>query len=161
MLDMTITGATEVEALFNRLEKKEAAKITRKGVRDVAKSTILPAAKSNAQSIVGGETGVKLAKNMTVRTMTKLHRGHYGSKVIIKPDDAFVHITKGGQRYYIPNAIEYGHAFPGRGGRKNAPKDVPPMPFMRKTYEQNRKKAITYLAIRMRILLEEAVGRLK
>jgi hypothetical protein len=38
-------------------------------------------------------------------------------------------------RYYIPVAIEYGHAFPGRGrasgGGKHPPKDVAAKPFLR------------------------------
>ena len=161
MMDLRITGAKEIENLLKQLETKEAAKMCRKGTRDVQKSAILPDAKSNAMSIVRGALGAKIASSFVVRAMTKLKRGHYGAKTIIKPVEEFVHITKEGQRYYIPYAVEYGHAFPGRGGKKNSPKDVKPMPFMRKAYEENKQQAVTHLSIRMKILLEEAVRRLK
>ena len=157
-MDMQVFGAKEVALLLEKLEKKETPKIVRKGTRDAMKSAVLPDAKTNAQSMVGGSMGAKIARSLAVRAMTKMKRGHYGSKVIIKASDLFVHISNAGKRYFIPFAIEYGHAYPGRGG-KNAPKDVKPMPFMRKAYEANRKKAAGHLLKRMRILVDEAVRR--
>jgi len=157
MVSLTITGAKEVEHLLDQLEKKETGKICRKGTRDVQKSAILPDTKANALSVVGGDMGTKIAKYLGVRAMTKLKRGHYGAKTIIKPYDEFIHVTKEGKRYYIPFAIEYGHGFHGRSGNK----DVRPMPYMRKAYEENKQKAVSHLSIRIKILLEEAVRRLR
>lgn len=155
MMKMQMQGAKDIERLFNKLERKEAAKGTRKAVRETQKETVLKDAVSNASSMVGGETGAKLSKSLAVRTMTKLKRGHYGAKVIIKPTDFFVHIAEDGSRHYIPNAIEYGHGFPGRAGQK----DVKPIPFMRKSFESNRLKAAGVFSRKVISYLESAVKR--
>ncbi len=140
MIDAVITGHEELAKLFTRLTKTELAKAARKATREANKQVTLPAAVRGA-SAIGGEMGGLIAQSLTVRSMTKLKKGHYGTKVIIKPSDQFVYYSQTGKRYFIPTAIEYGHAFPGRGGIPYAPKDVAPRPFMRSAYEAKRRAA--------------------
>lgn len=146
---MELIGAKEIQRVLDRMEKKEVAKICRQTTRDVNKSDMLPAYQRNAASMVGGEMGALIAKNLTVRAMTKLGRNAYGAQAILKEIDAFVHIDKNNKRHYIPAAIEYGHAFPGRGGGKNAPKDVPANPFASSAFEANKDR--TYRRTRQQI----------
>jgi hypothetical protein len=106
--------------------------------------------------------------------MTKLNRGHYGNKVIMKDTDSLVYFTKGtafdiatkkmikttkhpSKRYFIPSAIEYGHAFPGKGGKKGGLKDVPAKPFARPAYEANREATTKRTLDLLWIKLKEAV----
>jgi len=72
-----------------------------------------------------------------------MKRGSYGAKVVIKADDAFVHISADGTRSYIPNAIEYGHAGPGDAGGAKVAK---PIPFQRSAYEEKRRPLAEYFA---------------
>lgn len=143
MIKMQIENAQAVQNALNAFEKKVAKKVVRQGVR-AAWKPLLDRAKANAKANVGGEMGNLLAKHMTLRAFRRQKKGQYGMLVRIKPGiDKFVQYSMGsafsitgkrkqisGSRYYIPSAIEYGHAFPGRGG-KGAPKDVAAMPFMR------------------------------
>ena len=60
----------------------------------------------------------------------------YGVMTMIDPrEESFIYYTKDKQRYYLPSAIEYGHAFPGRGGGKGSPKDVAAMPYLRPAFD--------------------------
>lgn len=157
MMQVTLQGAKEIERLFRQLERKESAKAARKATRETQKETVLKDAKTNATSMVGGEMGGKLSRSLAVRKMDKLMRGDYGAKTIIKESDFFVHIAEDGTRHYIPNAIEYGHGFPGNAGNK----DVSPIPFMRKAFEDNRTRAYLKMAPKIMKLLNEAVRRNK
>lgn len=155
MIEMTLAGVKEVEAKLVGLERKVAKKLVRTALRAAAKPIQL-AAKSNAIGVVGGKMGGLLAGNLQVRAFKKQRPGQYGLYVGLKPDvDEFVSRGQGygelrtkevrslgGQfsRAYIPNAIEYGHAFPGRGG-KNAPKDVPAMPYMRPAMDSKKDES--------------------
>lgn len=143
---MTLEGGKETERKLKALERKVAKKIVRKGVREGLKPTH-KAAKSNAKSMVGGEMGALLKKNIILRRFKKQRRGSYAMAVRIKSESEgapqeFVHKTKDGERYYIPAAIEFGHAAPGRGGGKNPPKDMPAIPFMRNASDANLKKGV-------------------
>ena len=133
---MTVKGAKELEKMLSRLEKKESAKIARKETRNAQKTVMLPEVKSNANSMVGGDMGRTIAKKLAVRAMTKMKRGSYGAKVVIKPHEAFVYESAAGVRSYIPNAIEYGHAGPWNAGGIKVAK---PIPFKRKAYEEKRR----------------------
>ena len=155
MIDAEIQGVKEIERLFKQLETKESAKAVRSSTRITQKETNLKDAKSNASSMVGGNTGKKIARNLVVRAMTGLKRGHYGIKVMIKPTDAFVVESKDEKRYYIPTAIEYGHGYPGRSGNK----DVKPIPFMRNAFEKNRHKVVNVLRKYTLNKLDEFVRR--
>lgn len=139
MIQMTITGAKEIEAKLVSLEKKVAKSIVRKAVRAGAKP-IHVTAKANALNAVGGTMGSKISRALAVRAFRRQRRGQYGVNVIFKDDPMLIHITKDGTRQYIPAAIEYGHAFPGRGG-KNAPKDVPARPYMRPAFDSKKGEA--------------------
>ena len=75
--------------------------------------------------------GALIARKLQLRTFRRQKKGQYGMLVRIRPGvDEFVVVSKSGRRGYIPAAIEYGHAFPYRGG-KGAAKDVAARPFMR------------------------------
>ena len=169
---LDIQGVKEVMSILSALEKKEAGKIARTATRQANKEITLPALKASALRISrvdGGGMGAKISNAMKVRAMTKLNRGSYGSKCLIEETEDFIYYTKGsafdlqtkklikgsGKRYFIPAAIEYGHAFPGRGGGRNAPKDVKPQPFLRPVYESNRLK----IAQRTLDLLREGIHK--
>ena len=141
-IGFTIKGAKEISSLLKTIERKESAKIARKSTRESNKEIIAPALKQSAVNMVGGRLGGLIANAVAVRAMTKMRRGNYGSKVILKDTDALVYHTKDGHRFYIPSAIEYGHAFPGRGRGKNPPKDVAANPFARTVYEANAMRTI-------------------
>ena len=71
--------------------------------------------------------------------MKRLGRDKYGIRIAQKPDvDEFVHISKTGERTYIPNAIEYGHAAPNDAG---GIKVAAPIPFMRQAADRMFPKA--------------------
>lgn len=152
---MTITGAKEIDKKLHKLATKDVSTSARKSTRESQKAVMLPAVKSNAEGMVGGSMGTLIAKNLTVRAMTKMQRGSYGAKVVIKPTDAFVYFSADGTRSYIPNAIEYGHAAPGDAG---GTKIVGPNPFQRKAYEQKRKPLAAHFS-RMIVRLIEAAAK--
>ena len=175
-IGMTVTGAKELQAMLTRLERKETAKITRDNLKLAQETIMRPAIGAKALGIDrGGESnkgiGMEIAKNLMVVAMKKMHRYSYGRKVIIKETDAFVYFAKDGTRYYIPNAIEYGHAFPGSGrgaymamgqtesqARKSASKnkDVKPIPFQRAAYEEKRRPLAEYFAKKVTKAIELA-----
>ena len=142
MISMTLEGGKQLEAKLLGLERKVAKKIVRSAVRAGSKP-ILSAAKANAQSIVGGTMGGTIARSLQVRAMKKQRRSQYAVKIqhSEKANDQLVHIAASGEREYIPNAIEYGHAAPGRGGGKNSPKDVPSRPYMRPAFDSSKGSA--------------------
>ena len=135
MAELTVKGFKELERKLRALPAKVGTKAAKQGLRAGAK-VIQAATKANARSMVGGSMGKLIAKAAVVRAGRK--RGSvYSFQVGMDPKltDQLVHITADGTRHYIPNAIEYGHAFPGRGGR-GAPKDVAAIPFTRKAFEE-------------------------
>ena len=139
-----ITGAKEIEAKLLSLERKFARTIVKDALREGA-NHLMKAMKGRARTIGKGQTGMgkRIANALAVRVWRRQYRGVYGLGIRLKRDPAFVGYAQGsasslkskklvqGRRYFIPTAIEYGHAFPGRGGRKGAPKDVPARPFAR------------------------------
>jgi len=141
MISMTLEGGKELEAKLIGLERKVAKKIVRSAVRAGSKP-ILAAAKSNAQSVVGGTMGGVISRVLQVRAPKEQERGRYAVRIQHgqKADDVLIQISASGKRAYIPNAIEYGHAAPGRGG-KGAPKDVPALPYMRPAFDSTKGRA--------------------
>lgn len=137
-----VTGLRKIEKGLMNIEKKLAVKIVRTALRDAAK-VFRQAQKANARSIVGGQTGQKIARNIIIRkAKLRAKRYVYGIDSFINPKEtSFVGVTGSNKRYYIPSAIEYGHAFPGRGGGRNPPKDVPAMPYMRPAFETQKDLA--------------------
>jgi len=98
--------------------------------------------------------GNRIAKALVLKPFRKQKPGQYGMKVLIDSDKAgqFYSFSMGANtqlrwssnietrrvqrkigkttgQYFIPVAIEYGHAFPGKGG--SGSKDVAGKPFMR------------------------------
>ena len=153
MIQMKIENARAVQDALNAFEKKISKKIVRQGVR-AAWKPLLDRAKANARANVGGSEGGKIAKALKLRAFKKQKPGQYGMHVSMSFYGGDVYYITGAHsqlkwssdietkktsykpgrevgRYYIPSAIEYGHAFPGRGGGKSAPKDVAAMPFLR------------------------------
>jgi len=149
MVRMQIENAQAVQNALDAFEKKISRKIVRQGVR-AAWKPLLDKAKTNAKSNVGGSEGGKIAKALKLRAFKKQKKGNYGMHVSIDYYEGDVYYITGARslinpatgkrgaergRYYIPVAIEYGHAFPGRGresgGGKHPPKDVAAKPFMR------------------------------
>lgn len=140
VVSLKIENARQIQDALNKFEKKVAKKIVRQAVR-AAWKPLLDRAKTNARSVVGGKMGSLIASKMQLRAFRRQRRGQYGMMVRIRPGvDEFVHASKSGNRAYIPSAIEYGHAFPYRGG-KGATKDVAAMPFMRPALDVTLPKA--------------------
>jgi len=137
---------------FDALETKVARAAIRKGVR-AGRKTTLAVAKTNAAGLRKSGTGmsekIRSALKLRVTPKSTLHRkDSYAMEVLIDPKitPEFLHVTKEGKKYYIPYAIEYGHAAPGDGGSKD--KFVLPKPFMIPAHEMTRNTSI-YMASRV------------
>ncbi len=106
-----------------------------------------------AASEIGGRLGTQIAGSVEIsRVRVSRRYGGFYAVTRLVPRDYFVTWTRGaamapmsvqrrgrtrtvarlvqGQRYYLPAAVEFGHAFPGRGGRLGAPKDVAAIPAL-------------------------------
>jgi len=130
MIQIKIENARAVQNALNAFENKIAKKVVRQAVR-AAWKPLLDRAKENARANVGGRMGALIARSLQLRAFRRQKKGQYGMLVRLRPGiDEFVVISKSGKRAYLPAAIEYGHAFPYRGG-KGAAKDVAAIPFMR------------------------------
>ena len=141
MIEMTLEGGKQLEAKLLDLERKVAKKVVRSAVRAGSKP-ILAAAKANASAVVGGAMGAIISKSLQVRAAKKQRRGQYVVQIRhSEKANAELVDESSGSRYYIPNAIEYGHASPGRGGGRNAPKDVPARPYMRPAFDTSKGQA--------------------
>ena len=126
-----VIGLRELNKKLDNLEKKTAKKVIKTALRKGSK-VIRDEAKKNAVSMVGGQMGNMLKKNIITRAFKRPKRGFYGLFTGMRADvPEFAEVSKDGRRNYIPAAIEYGHAAPGAGGKKSI-KTVPAIPFMRK-----------------------------
>jgi len=109
-----LEGARELQKKLDRLEKTAGKKIVRSATRK-GSTVIRKATQSNAKSMVGGEMGTLIGKNVVTRAHKKQKKGSYALWTGTRPGvDEFVHIAKGKSKYkdkrtYIPAAIEYGH----------------------------------------------------
>jgi len=138
-ISIKLEGVENLDRKLRRIELNSAKKIVRKGVRTGAK-VIQMAEKQNAESVVGGDMGSLLAKHTIIKAAKRQMRGSFGVSVMLRPNvEEFVHTTADGQKHYIPNAIEYGHAAPGDAGGE---KTVPAMSFVRKAQDENKQKAL-------------------
>ena len=150
--DVQITGAKEILSKLDRIEKKFARQSVKNALREGAEY-LSQAMKSASMGIDTGSKkgmGHRIARAWKVWTWRHRHRGVYGLRIGLKSDPAFIGYSMGsassikshkevsGHRYYVHAAIEYGHAFPGRGGRKGAPKDVPAKQFIRPTIDSEK-----------------------
>lgn len=147
-IHVKIENARQVQDALNAFTNKVARKIVREGVK-AAWTPLLRQAKLNARALDSGRTEKKkaarmghlIAASLVLKPAKKQRPESYAMMVRIKKDypQEFLQISeRTGRRAFIPVAIEYGHAFPGRGlggaGMK-APKDVAARPYMRKALD--------------------------
>ena len=127
MMELRIEGAAEIERKLKALETKTARKVVRSAIRSGQKVT-LAAAKENAKSMITGELGAQIAKNLKIVAPRKQKRGQYSLMVKIKKglNDLFRHRTKEGKFYWRPAAVEYGHD------------NTPAIPWMRSAWESTK-----------------------
>lgn len=138
----TITGAKELERALGELPKKIARTVVRKAVRKGAK-IMAAEAKSNARRNVGGSMGKLIARRIGVSAATRQRPGSYTMYMDVKADEEFVHVSKDGNRSWIPNAIEYGHIARGGGF-------VPPNPYLRPAFDSKKGEAISIMTREIR-----------
>ena len=137
MAGVRLKGFNELERKLVGLEKKVGKKIVRKATRKAAKPAA-DQAKHNALSMVGGNMGGAISKNIHIRAFRKQKKGQYGVSVKLKPGiSEFIHIGKSGTRYYIPAAIEYGHD------------NAMGIPFMRMASDMTKHKRIKILGLEL------------
>jgi HK97 gp10 family phage protein len=133
MIQAPIQGFKELERQLTALERKTGKKIVRKAVRKSLKP-VHTVAKEKARSMVGGNMGSLLAKNIVLRAMRKQRRGSFAMNVRLRAGiNEFIHKAQkskypGGETF-IPAAIEYGHD------------NAAPIPFMRTASDENLPKA--------------------
>jgi len=166
---LQIEGAAEIIAKLQQIEKKMAQKILRSACREGAK-IIEEQVKVNLRSMSSKSKGAtqmrrRMIQALGIRAWKRQRRGGYGVMIRFLPEkddlrrkrpigvSAFTGYTMGsassikskklvqGSTYYIPTAIEYGHAFPGRGGKKGSPKDVPAKSFFRPAFDTHKRAA--------------------
>lgn len=146
-------GDKELIKKLSTLPDKIEKKVLRTAVRNVQK-IMVPVAKANAASMVGGEMGGLISKNIQVRKARKQKRGCYTINVQLKGGiERFFEQTESGKRHYIPAAIEYGHI---SGGTY-----IEPIPFMRSAAEATvaERKRIFAEQLRAGLIREAIKGR--
>jgi HK97 gp10 family phage protein len=137
-LSIKVEGLKKLENQLKAMENKIGKKIVRSALRKAAKP-IQAAAKANATAMIGGDMGSKVSRAIVVRA-ARARRFKYGVGVQTNPKRT--EELRSGE-FYIPAAIEYGHAYPGRGGTKS--KDVPAVPFMREAIMATKGQAMSVL----------------
>ena len=152
-MKLIVQGDKETEKALLALGKKTAKKIVKKSVRVGSKNT-LKQARVNAKTRVGGQMGKALARFLTVKAYKKQRSGSFAERVMIRADDQFVHITKTGKRYYIPNAIEFGHVTQSGGF-------VPAISFMRAAEQQTNVISVRLIEKDLKKRIEEEGKREK
>lgn len=75
---------------------------------------VLQRAKSNAMGMVGGVMGSMITTALRIKPFRRQKKHSYGMNVQISKEynSAFQHTTRGGKKYYIPAAVQYGHKKP-------------------------------------------------
>lgn len=137
-MTVQITGMAELERKLKALDAKVKRKLVRTAVKAGAR-VILAQATANAMSMVDGEMGALLAKNLKIHVFRKQKRGSYGVSVWTKPGVmGFIWITQDGTQEYIPAAIEFGHY---GGWQQESPSFVPAIPFIRTAFDTKRRAA--------------------
>ena len=141
MIDANVTGHKEIQArlkAMGKLGKKALKQATRK-----TQNIALQKARSNAASMVGGELGRNLKKDIKVKRKTYKSGSIVREEIYIKDNSEYIGISDSGNRSYIPWAVEYGHAAP------NDPKGhkvAKPIPFIRNAHETTRRKRDKFFA---------------
>lgn len=114
-LQVKLEGADEIRKKLESIKNNTAKKHVRKAIK-IALYPTLQAAKSNAMGMVGGVMGSMITTALRIQPFRRQKNHAYGMNVQLSKDysPAFVHNTKGGLRYYIPSAIQFGHAKRGK-----------------------------------------------
>ena len=87
------------------------------------------------------------------RSSRRRRRGVYSLVVEIDPrrEPDLMYQAASGRMYFIPAALEYGHAAPGAAG---GPKVAQPIPFMRRAYDTRKELAARAVINELRAGLE-------
>ena len=152
VFDIKIEGVALLEKKLLALERKIGRKIVRKAVRAGAKP-MLAATKANANSMVGGEMGNLIARNLQPRAFKKQRRGQYGVATRLKTDvPEFIEESKAGRRNYIPSAIEFGHIDRAGGF-------VPAIPYIRVSFDSTKRTSEKAVALTFKTEIEATAKR--
>ncbi len=152
-MSIQITGAAQIERKLRELEPKLRKKFLTAGLTRAAEP-MRSAASANAEGMVGGDMGGRIARAITIRPIKPRRRGNIGVGVQIARRKAFVHIAKGKSNYldkrtYIPSAIEYGH-FLDNGSF------AMPIPFMRTAFDAQAGTVLAGAQDEIRNAVEQA-----
>ncbi len=162
-IGMKTKGFEGLDAQLQALETKVAKGIIRTAVREGGKNT-LKKVKANAQSMVGGNMGMLLAKHAKIIVFGHQRRGSYGIQIGMKPKvPEFDYYRKGSQtgvdfsgggkigkttgKSYIPAAIEYGHD------------NARPIPFIRSAWAATKDGDVKIMAKVLRREITKAVNK--
>lgn len=145
-IEVKIEGGEELSAKLQKIQKGLSGEIIFSAIKKALQPTLMQS-KQNATSMVGGKMGAWLASALYIKPFKRKKRGSSGMNVVIHKsyNAAFQYVTKMGLQHYIPSAIEYGHAKPGKSVEHRAAKlasidtqieygsqKVPAIPFMRR-----------------------------
>lgn len=150
-LKIEVEGIEKIIKRFSQMAQKDVGNITKKALKEGGKIT-LEKTKENTGSMVGGKMGKLLSRYLGLRFMAKMYHGFYGVKCEMNKsgNTVFVHVSKSGNRSYIPTAIEYGHAGPNTTTGKRTSKHIremakqkvaAPIPFMKHAADETRQQA--------------------
>lgn len=147
MAGVKLQGFDGLEKTLLGLERKIGKKIVRSATRKAAKPALIQA-RQNARSMVGGNMGALISKNIQVKGFKKQKKGQFGITVKLKAGiSEFIHVGVDGTRYYIPAAIEYGHA------------NAMAIPFMRRASDMTKNKRVAILGKELKQGIETLAKR--
>lgn len=160
MITMELKGIRGVERKLRELAPNVRKKVVRQAVR-AGGNIILPKAKENARGMpdwAGGSLGSAMASALAVRAVKRQRSGSYAMTVGYRPNvGEFIYMTADGVRYYVPAAVEFGHAKPGSGGTQR--KDVPPRPIIRNAFDARKERAVKEIERRLARGIEQQAAR--
>lgn len=142
---------------LKRFEYKFQSKAARPAIRSALKLA-RASARQKMMSIVGGRMGGLMAKSLKLKVPKKRKRYVIRNMLTMQVQDDFIHMT--GRipgritsiRYFIPAAIEYGHAAPYDGvlAMGSGKKTAKPMHPFTKAWEESRIPMITEVVRKIR-----------
>jgi len=141
--DMQLFGAAEIERKLAKLDIQMSRKIVRQSLR-AGSIPIRQKMRDNARTMVGGNMGSLIAKNLATRA-GKRKRGLYRLNTFTKGRSdvpEFVDVSADGTEQYIPAAIEWGHVDRAGGF-------VPAIPFARSAFDSRTAEAHKRIAAKL------------
>ena len=145
----------DVTLILGKTLARDLGKLTDKTQRQILGRAMTKAANSLKNEVLRNLSG-KVVKEVTGQTVTAFENtkiksrfklGKFLARLFPLPTRAELGIkkaTKGKKDSFYPFAIEYGHAFPGRGG--SGIKDVPAMSYIRSAVDDNKEREIRIIA---------------